>query len=280
MKGELDMFCKHCSYEVTEEMIVCPNCGKELSNEDVSSEANDIEKADTSPETVEAEIIAPVYHNEDMNRGSQVHDLRYAVKPNVTEVPENQSLDELPEGNEEIPKELNKALLLIPVIIVLVIILLIALNKDDKKNNQTPIDKPSTTQALATESDSTTQVTLVPTDDTRVEAVPIVINEQEIQPSLVKNYTVDNTDVTVTELTYAVSSDDARLYMDTEETKYQLSDEILDVAYVNGIFRYHYAGVYKYGLYVDNLIIVSIPDTVTVDEADKIATGLFNKEAK
>ena len=176
------------------------------------------------------------------------------------------------------------ALLAIAAIVGATILIKKFITKEGSSKNSTSITENSSINDTATSSEASATDAIQSTEqldlkeDTLVIKKNITIDEKEYNTENLTHYTDTNNSVDVTVCEFVLTQAEAQRYMDEQEVKYQLQDaSILDVAYVGGVYRYHYDGLYQYGLYNDgSLYMYEIKGSLDSESCDNLALEYFS----
>lgn len=308
------MFCMYCGGMVSPNNEVCPDCGKHLDAH--SRVLNPIPRKviDINPDTEttihlnseEVEIqeqiqntfsddISDTEDKPNSNMGPVV--MQFGYKENNTPLPDVQpmmnnnpvpaSLEESTETEAKASRDIIAILTFILIIAAIIAFFLLHNRFNNKSNDATEKSTNTavaTSEEEATNSDASDEINSVDNltlqEDTLIGKKDITINEEVYSAENLTHLTDADNNVEITECYYKLTNEEAQRYMDEQEVLYQLQDtSVLDVVYLDGLYRYHYKGVYQYGYYCnDCLYIYEINDSLDVNSCDNLASEYFSEE--
>lgn len=313
------MFCKTCGLSINENIMYCPGCGNKLdrnslslnplpgyvvhsNNEDTTSinkepEVIVIDNSDTD-NSADTKSIASVQFNgsSDSDKNIDVTEqtsqqIEGALDKDTNDSISNQnSISDTDNSQDNTGLRFTDSstkrntykviasLLTMMTIVGVIVGVKIYSSKGNTDSNTTEFTDTSIDIVQATD---LTPDDIVLEEDNFIISKSITVADKEYDSRDLQYLTDKITGVNVTLYKVDLNATDMQIYCDEQESAYQLqSDDILDVAYVGDVYRYHYTqGYYQYGvLYRDSLVIYEISDNIETRLCDEMAIDYFKTE--
>lgn len=311
------MFCKTCGLSINEYIMYCPGCGSKLDRNSlalnplpgyvVHPNNEDATDTDIVPEviiidnpetdnTINVEATATIQLNDcsEKDKDSNEEQISRQIKRDcnniaesdskqnsVSDTSDSQNASELGSAIDETKRNTHVIIVSFLAVITVIGILFGIKVHFDNDNTDNDSTKFSDTSIEIASSTDITPTDIVLEGDNFIISKSIIVEGKEYDSKDLQHFTDKTIGVSVTLYKVKLNAADIQTYCDEQESAYQLqSNDILDVAYIGDIYRYHYAqGYYQYGtLYQDSLVVYEISDNIKTELCDEMAIDYFKTE--